>query len=153
MLKQEYFEHLNSSYYDKNAKNQILHPGDKVLVANKTPRGKCKLKDKWESVPHVVVRQLGELPVYTVRPIGSTHTRNLHRNLLVICPFEVEDETVGHIPSSQPEHAEISYLSDFDQTESELSDDSTSSHISSRRVTYQRPRRIIKPPSRLGDWQ
>ena len=155
--------------YDKNVKDQILTPGDKVLVANRTPQGRCKLKDKWEAVPHIVVRQFGELPVYTVRPLGSTKTRNLHRNMLSICPFEVEDETTGTFPSSKQSRVDrlsrsvevrcrgenydvMSVSSDGDSDQSEFSDHSVSSNSSSRRMVYQRPRRVIKPPSRLGEW-
>ena len=52
--------------YDQKVSAQPLKAGDWVLVANRTPRGRCKLKDRWESMPHVVVRKLHNLPVYIV---------------------------------------------------------------------------------------
>ena len=86
--------------YDKKVKvcQRDLQPGDRVLVANKTPRGRCKLRDKWEEVPYIVLKQLGDLPVYTVQQCGSQKTRNLHRNLLAICPFEIGDDE-GLLPA------------------------------------------------------
>ena len=89
------------STYDRKVDDKALQPGDKVLVANRTPRGKCKLRDKWEEVPYLVMKQMGDLPVYTVQQCGSERTRNLHRNLLTICPFETEEVTVGTIIPSQ----------------------------------------------------
>ena len=86
--------------YDKKVKvcQRDLQPGDRVLVANKTPRGRCKLRDKWEEVPYIVLKQLGDLPVYTVQQCGSQKTRYLHRNLLAICPFEIGDDE-GLLPA------------------------------------------------------
>ena len=80
-----------SSAYDRKVHDDALHPGDHVLVANKSARGRGKLRDKWEEIPYTVLRQLDGLPVYVVQQCGSTRVRALHRNLLTICPFDVED--------------------------------------------------------------
>ena len=43
-----------------------LLPGDCVLVKNLRPRGKNKLKDKWENIPYQVTPRVGDLPVYDI---------------------------------------------------------------------------------------
>ena len=75
--------------YDKHASDCILQSGDKVLVANKSQRGKAKLKDRWEADSYVIVRKQQGIPVYVVRQVGSPNTRTLHRNMLMLCPFDV----------------------------------------------------------------
>ena len=76
--------------YDQKVHEQTLKAGDRVLVANKTPRGKSKLKDKWESEPYIVVRKLPNLPVYMVRALVGMRTRTIHRNLSV-CQFDLSE--------------------------------------------------------------
>ena len=74
----------------------MLHPGDRVLVRNMTPRGGTgKLRNHWEEHIHVVIRQVGkDIPVYEVKPEqGKGRLRILHRNLLLPCdylPLEVQ---------------------------------------------------------------
>lgn len=47
---------------------------------------KHKLADKWESDIYVVVKQAGDLPVYTLRPENKDGPlRTLHRDLLLPC--------------------------------------------------------------------
>ena len=78
--------------YNRKVRDHELHPGHRVLVLNKTPRGRCKLKDRWEAIPYLVVRKLDGIPVYTVRQLVSRKLRTLHRNMISLCPFEVSDE-------------------------------------------------------------
>ena len=58
-------------------------------MANKSVRGKCKLKDRWEAIPLFVVRKLQGIPSYVVRKAGTSSVRTLHRNMLMLCPFDV----------------------------------------------------------------
>ena len=78
-----------------------MQPGSKVLAANKTPRGKGKLRDNWEDTPYVVVRRLPGFPVYTVRQMGSKRMRTLHRNMLTECPFDVPSEEFESVQSEE----------------------------------------------------
>ncbi|XP_038054616.1 uncharacterized protein LOC119726831 [Patiria miniata] len=78
--------------YDKKVREAPVQLGSKLLVANKTPRGKGKLRDNWEEIPYVVIRKLQGFPVYTVRQMGSRKTRTLHRDIITACPFDVPEE-------------------------------------------------------------
>ncbi len=89
--------------YDKKAQERPLQPGSRVLAANKTPRGKGKLRDNWEDTPYVVVRKLPGFPVYTVRQMGSRRMRTLHRNMLTECPFDVPSEELESVQSVEAE--------------------------------------------------
>ncbi|KAI3362754.1 hypothetical protein L3Q82_001648 [Scortum barcoo] len=53
-------------HYDSKVKSSVLHPGDRVLIRNMTPRGgPGKLRNHWEDVVHTVVRQVSkDIPVY-----------------------------------------------------------------------------------------
>ncbi|KAI4876831.1 hypothetical protein NFI96_008459 [Prochilodus magdalenae] len=97
----------NKRNYDKKVKSSVLCPGDRVLVCNLTPRGgPGKLRNHWEDIIHVVVRQVNEhIPVYELRPEkGKGKLRVLHRNLLLPCdhlPLEVPDQS--HVkPKGKP---------------------------------------------------
>ena len=109
--------------YDRHAKNSVFTPGEKVLAANKTPRGKSKLRDRWEETPYVVLRKLDGVPVYVVRKIGSSKTRTLHRNMLALCPFDVPEPTTS---SSEQEDEEMpSEVPSSDCTSEEQDDSET----------------------------
>ncbi|KAG1926671.1 interleukin-1 receptor accessory protein-like 1-A [Pimephales promelas] len=74
----------NKTYYDRRVRHQVLAKGDRVLVRNVGLKGKHKLQDKWCSVPHLVVEQLPNLPVYRVKPEnGFGRERTLHRDHLL----------------------------------------------------------------------
>lgn len=80
--------------YNQRAWSSVLEPGDHVLVRNLTPRGGTgKLRNYWEETVHVVQSRRGpDSPVYTVEPLeGTGQTRVLHRNLLLPCPYLVEN--------------------------------------------------------------
>ena len=47
----------NKRRYDVAARAPVLHPGDFVLVRNVLLRWKCKLADKWEDEPYLVISQ------------------------------------------------------------------------------------------------
>ena len=53
--------------YDLRARSSVLRPGDRVLVRNAGVRGKCKLADRWEKDPYLVIDQPNDdVPVYMV---------------------------------------------------------------------------------------
>ena len=58
-------------------------------MRNAGVRGKCKLADRWEKDPYVVIDQSNvDVPVYMVKQEGSrSKTRFLNRNFLL--PFYV----------------------------------------------------------------
>uniref|UniRef100_A0A8P4K456 Gypsy retrotransposon integrase-like protein 1 n=1 Tax=Dicentrarchus labrax TaxID=13489 RepID=A0A8P4K456_DICLA len=76
----------NKARFDRHVTASKLEVGDRVLVRAVRLRGKHKLADKWESDIYVVVKQAGDLPVYTVRPENKeSPLRTLHRDLLLPC--------------------------------------------------------------------
>lgn len=87
--------------YNRRAWSSALEPGDHVLVRNLTPRGgPGKLRSYWEDAIHVVKERKGaESPVYVVEPLqGTGRRRVLHRNLLLPCPYLVEEPDI-HEPN------------------------------------------------------
>lgn len=86
----------NKKRFDRGIRESTLDVGDRVLVRNLRLRNKHKLADRWEHTVYVVTKQMGDLPVYTLKPeIGNGPQRTLHRDLLLPCGFltgaEVED--------------------------------------------------------------
>ncbi|CAM4722294.1 unnamed protein product [Leuciscus chuanchicus] len=82
----------NKGRFDKRVVVSTLEEGDRVLVRNVRLRGKHKLADRWEQGVQVVVKRAGDLPVYTVRPVGQSGPfRTLHRDLLLPCGFLQSD--------------------------------------------------------------
>ncbi|KAK7909570.1 hypothetical protein WMY93_014254 [Mugilogobius chulae] len=79
--------------YNQRAWSSTLRPGDHVLVRNLTPRGgPGKLRSYWEENIYVVREKRGDSPVYTVEPLqGVGRRRVLHRNLLLPCPYLVDE--------------------------------------------------------------
>ncbi|KAI3369245.1 hypothetical protein L3Q82_007788 [Scortum barcoo] len=83
-------------HYDSKVKSSVLHPGDRVLIRNMTPRGgPGKLRNHWEDVVHTVVRQVSkDIPLYELRPEkGKGRSRILYHNLLLPCdhlPLETQ---------------------------------------------------------------
>lgn len=73
--------------HDKRARGSGFSQGDKVLVANKSLRGRHKIADRWEESPHTVLRSIPGSPVYIVRNDFNGVERTLHRDLLTACTF------------------------------------------------------------------
>lgn len=87
--------------YNQRAWSSTLEPGDHILVRNLTPRGAPgKLRSYWEDTVHVVKERKDDgSPVYVVEPFqGAGRRRVLHRNLLLPCPYLVEEPDV-HEPN------------------------------------------------------
>lgn len=112
----------NKRFCDSKVRSSLLHPGDRVLVRNMTPRGGTgKLRNHWEDTIHVVVRQVGEnIPVYELRPEhGKGKSRVMHRNLLLPC---------DHLPLEADLHPRVkpkrkTALRDKVQTDSDVEED------------------------------
>lgn len=89
----------NKRNHEGKVRSSVMHPGDRVLVRNLTPRGGTrKLRNHWEDTIHTVIRRVGEEgPVYEVKLEGGKgRSRVLHRNLLLPCdylPMEMELRT------------------------------------------------------------
>ena len=57
------------THYDNKVKESALNIGDRVLVRNDGVRGKCKLADNWEEIPHTIISQPNtDIPVFIVKP-------------------------------------------------------------------------------------
>ena len=89
--------------YDLRVRSSVLRPGDRVLVKNAGVRGKCKLADRWEKDPYIVMDQPNiDVPVYMVKREGRrSKTRFLHRNFLLPfmclpCEDDYEEDTEEH---------------------------------------------------------
>lgn len=82
--------------YNKRVKPHKLVVGDRVLLQNKSIRGKSKLADKWESSPYDIVDIKNDV-IFTIRRETDGEMKTVHRNLLAPCmfvPFDGEQNTV-----------------------------------------------------------
>ena len=72
-------------YYDQRMRCMSLKPNDLVLVHAKAPSDDHKIADPWEDIPHWVLCQLDDQPVFRVQPVNAVADENirvLHRNVL-----------------------------------------------------------------------
>lgn len=84
----------NKARFDKKVRAAELFEGDGVLVRNVNNCGKHKVADRWEQRVHVVVKWIGNSPVYVGKPeTGEGPHRTLHRDLLLLCGFLSAKET------------------------------------------------------------
>lgn len=72
----------NKSRYDAKVRENTLEIGDEVLLRN-LGRGPGRLKDRWASIPYVIVSQLPGIPVYRIQPKGGGKMKTIHRNHLL----------------------------------------------------------------------
>lgn len=87
--------------YNRGVWSSVLEPGDHVLVQNLSERGgPGKLRAYWEDKIHVIKERKGtDSPVYVVEPQdGYGRKRVLHRNLLLPCPYLVDEQ---YLPDTQ----------------------------------------------------
>lgn len=66
----------NKVRFDKKVRAAGLLVGDRVLVRKVNIRGKHKLADRWEHKIHVVIEQIGESPMYKVKPETGRASQN-----------------------------------------------------------------------------
>ncbi len=76
--------------YNKKVKIAPIRIGDRVLLQNKSIRGKAKLADKWEATPYVVVDIVDTL--VTIKRDNDNVTKRVHRNMVTPCMFLPLDE-------------------------------------------------------------
>ncbi len=123
----------NKRRFDRHVVVSTLDVGDRVLVRNLRLRGKNKLADKWEPDVYLVVRKVGDLPVYVVQPEGKNGpVCTLHRDLLRPCGFlsvnEIEElgpSNVLHKPRTRSNSAlEAADQENSTSDQSESDDDS-----------------------------
>lgn len=116
----------NKARFDRRVVESTLQSGDRVLVRNVKLRGKHKLADKWEKDVYIVLKQAGEIPVYTVKPEGKDGpVRTLHRDLLLPCGFlsaAAEPKTVKTHPNRRPRTRQCSVVESEDEIPSDLDD-------------------------------
>ena len=92
--------------YDLRARSSVLRIGNRVLVKNAGIRGRCKLADRWEKNPYIVINQPNDdIPVYRVKCEGArSKTRVLHTKFLlpfIGLPTYEEDEQLEPVVSSE----------------------------------------------------
>lgn len=93
----------NKKRFDKVVRESTLDIGDRVLVRNLRFRTKHKLADRWEPTIYVVIKKMGDLPVYTVKPEKEEGPqRTLHRDHLLPCGFLSQTEE-GPESNSKPQ--------------------------------------------------
>ena len=94
----------NKKLYDVGTSPGVLLPGNCVLVRNLSPRGKIKLKDRWEDVPYEVLQRISGLPFYVVQQEGAGKRRTLDRNLLLTYHILHKKEPLKQTPSQRVNH-------------------------------------------------
>lgn len=102
----------NKKRNDKVIRESTLDVRDRVLVRNLRFRTKHKLADRWESIVYVVVKKMGDLTVYMVKPETTDGPlRTLHRDHLLPCgfisPTEEEPESRPKKPQTRQSVIEI----------------------------------------------
>ncbi|CAH1267237.1 Hypp3714 [Branchiostoma lanceolatum] len=110
--------------YDRTAKTSPLLPGERVLILNKKHRGRHKLKDRWEAIPHIVESQPNsDIAVYVVSPErGDGPTRTLHRDMLTPCTFAPREVTKRRRRDPPANEPNIDRINDV-RSDNEGSDD------------------------------
>lgn len=146
----------NKKRFDRVVRECTLAAGDRVLVRNIRLRGKHKLADRWESTVYVVTKQMGDLPVYSVKPEKEEGpSRTLHRDLLLPCGFlpETEREVQSTNRPKRPRTRQQSAIQQ-DEEPFDIDDESQESwyttlpNVQDRRFikVYDMPRHNFAPP-------
>lgn len=81
--------------YNRRNKGVNIEVGDRVLLANKSERGKRKLSDKWDSVVYTVVDCDPKTHIYKIKHPVSDQVKVVHRNLLLCVNFLPVCDAVG----------------------------------------------------------
>lgn len=102
--------------YNRKNKGVRIEVGDRVLLANKSERGKRKLSDKWENVVYTVVDCDPKTHIYKVKHPVSGQLKVVHRNLLLSVNFlplsdvvgTNDDESVFSVDDGVSDHCSVS---------------------------------------------
>ncbi|KAF1373333.1 hypothetical protein PFLUV_G00259440 [Perca fluviatilis] len=77
----------HAQLYNRKVKGSQIGLGDRVLVANRTERGKRKLADRWDSTVYTVVDVNEETHTYRICDTLTGREEVVHRNLLLLANF------------------------------------------------------------------
>lgn len=77
----------HAQLYNRKVKGSKIDLGDRVLVANRTDRGKRKLVDRWDSTVYTVVDMNEETHTYKICDTLTGKEKVVHRNLLMLANF------------------------------------------------------------------
>ena len=66
----------HKKYYDQRMRCMELEPDDLVMVRMKAVTGNHKIADRWEDTLHKAISQIGDQPVFKVRPILTTSDKD-----------------------------------------------------------------------------
>ena len=114
----------NKRRFDRVVRESTLAVGDRVLVRNLRLRTKHKLADRWEPMIYVVTKQMGDLPVYSVKPEKEEGPpRTLHRDHLLPCGFLPETEREEQKMKSSPKRPRTRQQSAIQQDEEPFASD------------------------------
>lgn len=115
--------------YNRKVKGTCLNIGDRVLLANKSERGKKKLADKWDPTVYTVKNRNLQTNIYKLAD-EEGKSKVVHRNLIldisflpIESPQEEEDKDTQSNAKNMESESCVSELSD--SLEEESSDDRT----------------------------
>lgn len=137
----------NKRRFDRVVRESTLAVGDRVLVRNLRLRNKHKLADRWEPMIYVVTKQMGGLPVYSVKPEKEEGPpRTLHRDLLLPCGFLPETEREEQKMKSSPKRPRTRQQSAIQQDEEPFAadDDTCGSWNATAALPDVKDRRVVK---------
>lgn len=77
----------HAKLYNRRVKGSAIEVGDRVLIANRTERGKRKVADRWESPVYTVVDKNTDTHTYRICDTVTGLVKVVHRNLLMSVNF------------------------------------------------------------------
>lgn len=116
--------------YNKRVRGAYLNVGDRVLLANKTERGKRKLADKWEPTMYSIIARNPHTHIYKIAD-GGGKTKVVHRNLMLDVSFlPLQEPTIKQSPQvTLEEGSELQSTDSLSSLVVETSEDRTCSWI------------------------
>ncbi|KAJ8010185.1 hypothetical protein DPEC_G00072360 [Dallia pectoralis] len=101
----------HAQLYNRKVKGSKIVLGDRVLVANRTDRGKRKLADRWDSIVYTVVGVNEETHTYRICDTLSGREKVIHRNLILLANFFPVRDACDMSDLSSSVHATTSSVS------------------------------------------